>query len=257
MGDIQIISDNDALPESVDRSVASIGVFDGVHKGHQKLLDLVKSKSISDAIPSVVITFDQHPTEVTSPENAPKVLTPLSKKILLLEELGIDYVYVLAFNESRASTPAVKFIKEIFVESVRAKAIFVGEDFRFGYKRSGNVDLLKSEGQALGISVNGVGLFNSGSSIEEAISSTAIRKHLKDGELVLANEKLGRPYSISGKVVSGDQRGRAIGFPTANIKLDEKIALPADGVYATTYLGKDGTSKIAAVNIGKDRKSVV
>ena len=251
MGDIQIISDNDALPESVDRSVASIGVFDGVHKGHQKLLDLVKSKSISDAIPSVVITFDQHPTEVTSPENAPKVLTPLSKKILLLEELGIEYVYVLAFNESRASTPAVKFIKEIFVESVRAKAIFVGEDFRFGYKRSGNVDLLKSEGQALGISVNGVGLFNSGSSIEEAISSTAIRKHLKDGELVLANEKLGRPYSISGKVVSGDQRGRAIGFPTANIKLDEKIALPADGVYATTYLGKDGTSKIAAVNIGK------
>lgn len=251
MGDIQIISDNSALPESVDRTVASIGVFDGVHKGHQKLLDLVKSKSISDAIPSVVITFDQHPTEVTSPENAPKILTPISKKILLLEELGIDYVYVLAFNESRASTPAVKFIKEIFAESVRAKAIFVGEDFRFGYKRSGNVNLLKSEGQTLGISVNGVGLFNSDSSSEEPISSTAIRKHLKDGDLALANEKLGRPYSISGKIVSGDQRGRAIGFPTANFELDEKVALPADGVYAATYLSNDGAKEIAAVNIGK------
>mgnify|MGYP001379330344 FL=1 len=251
MGSIQIISDNEALPESVDQTVASIGVFDGVHKGHQKLLGLVKSKSISDAIPSVVITFDQHPTEVTSPENAPKVLTPLDKKILLLDKLGIDYVYVLAFNESRALTPAVEFIKEIFVEAIRAKAIYVGEDFKFGYKRFGNVDLLKSEGQALGIAVNGVGLFNSESSNEEPISSTAIRKHLKDGELTLANEKLGRPYSMSGKVVSGDQRGRTIGFPTANIELDKKIALPSDGVYAATYLGKDGVKEVAAVNIGK------
>ncbi len=251
MGTIQIISDNEVLPESVDRTVASIGVFDGVHKGHQKLLDLVKNKSMSEAIPSVVITFDQHPTEVTSPENAPKVLTPLSKKILLLDELGIDYVYVLAFDESRASTPAVEFIREIFVEAIRAKAIFVGEDFKFGYKRSGNVDLLKSEGQALGISVNGVGLFNSEPFTEEPISSTAIRKHLKDGELSLANEKLGRPYSMSGKVVPGDQRGRTIGFPTANIEFDEKMALPSDGVYAATYLGKGGFRKIAAVNIGK------
>tara|TARA_B100000902_G_scaffold394799_1_gene451913 strand:+ start:713 stop:1660 length:948 start_codon:yes stop_codon:yes gene_type:complete len=251
MGTIQIISDNEVLPESVDRTVASIGVFDGVHKGHQKLLDLVKNKSMSEAIPSVVITFDQHPTEVTSPENAPKVLTPLSKKILLLDELGIDYVYVLAFDESRASTPAVEFIREIFVEAIRAKAIFVGEDFKFGYKRSGNVDLLKSEGQALGISVNGVGLFNSEPFTEEPISSTAIRKHLKDGELSLANEKLGRPYSMSGKVVPGDQRGRTIGFPTANIEFDEKMALPSDGVYAATYLGKGGVRKIAAVNIGK------
>ena len=251
MGTIQIISDNEVLPESVDRTVASIGVFDGVHKGHQKLLDLVKNKSMSEAIPSVVITFDQHPTEVTSPENAPKVLTPLSKKILLLDELGIDYVYVLAFDESRASTPAVEFIREIFVEAIRAKAIFVGEDFKFGYKRSGNVDLLKSEGQALGISVNGVGLFNSEPFTEEPISSTAIRKHLKDGELSLANEKLGRPYSMSGKVVPGDQRGRTIGFPTANIEFDEKMALPSDGVYAATYLGKGGVRKVAAVNIGK------
>ena len=251
MGTIQIISDNEVLPESVDRTVASIGVFDGVHKGHQKLLDLVKNKSMSEAIPSVVITFDQHPTEVTSPENAPKVLTPLSKKILLLDELGIDYVYVLAFDESRASTPAVEFIREIFVEAIRAKAIFVGEDFKFGYKRSGNVDLLKSEGQTLGISVNGVGLFNSEPFTEEPISSTAIRKHLKDGELSLANEKLGRPYSMSGKVVPGDQRGRTIGFPTANIEFDEKMALPSDGVYAATYLGKGGVRKIAAVNIGK------
>ena len=108
-------------------------------------------------------------------------------------------MYVLAFNESRASTPAVKFIKEIFAESVRAKAIFVGEDFRFGYKRSGNVNLLKSEGQTLGISVNGVGLFNSDSSSEEPISSTAIRKHLKDGDLALANEKLGRPIPYRGR----------------------------------------------------------
>ena len=251
MGAIQIINDNEVLPESVDRTVASIGVFDGVHKGHQKLLDLVKSKSISEAIPSVVITFDQHPTEVTSPENAPKILTPLSKKILLLDELGIDYVYVLSFNKSRASTPALEFIQEIFVETIRAKAIFVGEDFKFGYKRTGNVDLLKSEGHSLGISVNGVGLFNSELSIEEPISSTAIRKHLNDGELALANEKLGRQYSISGKVVSGDQRGRTIGFPTANIELDEKIALPSDGVYAATYLGKSGAKEIAAVNIGK------
>ena len=251
MGDIQIISEKEVLPESVDQTVASIGVFDGVHKGHQKLLGLVKNRSVSESIPSVVVTFDQHPTRITSPENAPKVLTPLDKKIQLLDELEIDYVYVLAFNERRASTPAVEFIKEIFVKAIRAKAIFVGEDFKFGNKRSGSVDLLKSEGEALGISVHGVGLFNFDLSNEEPISSTAIRKHLKDGELALANQKLGRPYSISGKVVSGDQRGRTIGFSTANIDVDERIAIPSDGVYAARYTGKGGTKEIAAVNIGK------
>ena len=251
MSHIQIINDSHSLPSRAERTVSSIGVFDGVHRGHQRLLDLVKDEAKSQSIPSVVVTFDKHPTQITSPKNAPKILTPLNRKIQLLEELGIDYVYVLAFNEHRASTPAAQFIREIFFEAIRAESIYVGEDFQFGHKRLGNVDLLESEGKSLGIAVNGVGLFTSGYPSKGIISSTVIRKHLQDGELALANEKLGRRYEIAGRVVSGDKRGRTIGFPTANISVDTEIAVPADGVYAAWYLLKDGTRKLAAVNIGK------
>lgn len=251
MSHIQIINDSYPLPLTVEQTVSSIGVFDGVHRGHQRLLDLVKDEARSHSIPSVVVTFDKHPTQITSPQNAPRILTPLNRKIQLLEELEIDYVYVLAFNEHRASTPAVQFIREIFSEAIRASSIYVGEDFQFGHKRLGNVNLLKSEGKSLGITVNGVGLYTSDYSNEEVISSTVIRKHLQDGELALANKKLGRPHQISGKVISGDKRGRTIGFPTANISVDAEIAVPADGVYAAWYLLQDGNRKLAAVNIGK------
>ena len=251
MGSIQIVDDGQSLPSSVEGTVASIGVFDGVHRGHQKLLGLVTNEAKSKSIPSVVITFDQHPTQITSPENAPKILTPLGKKIQLLEELGIDYVYVLSFNKERASTPATQFIQEIFVDAVRAKSIYIGEDFQFGYKRSGNVELLESEGKSLDINVNGIKLFKSDSIDQGQVSSTVIRKHLELGEIELANEKLGRSYECTGIVVSGDKRGREIGFPTANININESIATPADGVYAAWYHFADGEKKPSAVNIGK------
>ncbi len=251
MTGIKIIKDGEGLPESLSGTVATIGVFDGVHLGHQQLIALVVGKAKSLGLHSALVTFDKHPTRVTSPENAPKTLTKLDRKLELFQENGIDYVYLVEFDQRRSETKAVEFFEQVFVTGVNAKFLYVGEDFQFGHRKQGDVTLLKEEGKKNGISVLGIPLIQDHVNDDAPISSTAIRKSIENGEILLANKKLGRMFELQGKVVEGDGRGRSIGFPTANLAVPEQLIVPRDGVYAAWYEKEDGSKVKAAVNIGR------
>ena len=248
---IELINDGSSISENVSGTAATIGVYDGVHLGHCQLLSDLRRKAKEEGLSTVVVTFDQHPTKVTSPENAPKLLTSFDKKIELFESQGIDYVYVVQFDKERSMTPAADFFRTVFVEGVKAKIIMVGEDFQFGHKRAGNVAFLKDQGGKLGIEAIGLELVESSSTADAVISSTAIRGLISIGQVRSAADMLGRNFQIQGTVVKGDQRGQQIGFPTANIFVSEEMLLPGDGVYACWYEREDGSRHMAAVNIGR------
>ena len=247
---IQIINDQSSIPGNAQGTAATIGVYDGVHLGHCQLLSQLRQKSKEQGLSTAVITFDQHPTRVTSPENAPKLLTSFSQKMELFESQGIDYAYIIKFDKRRSMTPAAEFFHSVFVEGVKAKAIIVGEDFQFGHNRKGDVAFLKQEGAKEDIEVQGLHLFRHSSSPDIVVSSTAIRMKLADGDMQMATEMLGRRFELEGTVVEGDKRGRQIGFPTANLSIPEEMLLPRDGVYACWYYRPDGSRYMAAVNIG-------
>jgi riboflavin kinase/FMN adenylyltransferase len=251
MTGIKIIKDGEGLPESLSGTVATIGVFDGVHLGHQQLIALVVEKAKSLGLHSALVTFDQHPTRVTSPENAPKTLTELERKLELFQENGIDYVYLIEFDQRRSETKAVEFFEQVFVAGVNAKFLYVGEDFQFGYRKQGDVALLKEEGKKNDISVSGIPLIQDHVNDDGPISSTAIRKNIENGEILLANKKLGRMFELQGKVVAGDGRGKSIGFPTANLAVSGQLMVPREGVYAAWCEKEDGSRAKAAVNIGR------
>lgn len=248
---IQLINDQSSVPDHVQGTAATIGVYDGVHRGHCQLLSTLRDKAEEQGLATAVITFDQHPAKITSPKNAPKLLTSLSQKIELFESQGIDYVYIIKFDKKRSMTPADEFFRSVFVEGVKAKAIIVGEDFQFGHNRTGDVAFLKREGAKEGIEALGLQLFRHSTAPDVVVSSTAIRLALGEGDVRMAAEMLGRQYKIEGTVVKGDQRGRQIGFPTANLSIGEEILLPRDGVYACWYKRPDGARHMAAVNIGR------
>ena len=261
---IQLINDRSGIPDNIQGTVATIGVYDGVHLGHCQLLSQLREKSKEQGLATAVITFDQHPTRVTSPENAPKLLTSFSQKMELFESQGIDYAYIIKFDKGRSMTPAAEFFQSVFVEGVKAKAIIVGEDFQFGHNREGDVAFLKREGAKEDIEVQGLHLFRHSFSPDIVVSSTAIRAKLADGDMQMATEMLGRRFELEGTVVEGDKRGRQIGFPTANLSIPEEMLLPRDGVYACWYYRPDGSRHMAAVNIGlrptfqtNDSKSVL
>jgi riboflavin kinase/FMN adenylyltransferase len=246
-----VIPDGSMLPEAVPGTVSSIGVYDGVHLGHRALLSQVRTLAEEQGLASAVVTFDRHPALITRPENAPNLLTTVDQKLELLEEVGIDYVYLIEFHDERSQTSALDFFDEVFAAGVRAKAIVVGEDFHFGRNREGNVELLHTEGEKLGINVMGVDLVRVSADALEPISSTAIRRKLAGGDVTAANAMLGRRFELRGTVVVGDQRGRTIGFPTANIPVSKQMAWPADAVYAGWYIRSDGSRHMAAINIGR------
>lgn len=247
---IQIINDQSSIPDNAKGTAATIGVYDGVHLGHCQLLSQLREKSKERGLATAVITFDQHPTRVTSPQNAPKLLTSFSQKMELFESQGIDYAYIIKFDKRRSMTPAAEFFQSVFVEGVKAKAIIVGEDFQFGHNREGDVTFLKREGAKEDIEVQGLHLFRHSFSPDIVVSSTAIRMKLADGDIQMATEMLGRRFELEGTVVEGDKRGRQIGFPTANLSIPEEMLLPRDGVYACWYSRPDGSRHMAAVNIG-------
>ncbi len=229
----------------------SIGVYDGVHLGHQALLRNLRERADREGLATAVVTFDKHPALVTRPENAPKLLTTLDQKLELLDEVGIDFVYLVEFTAERAETSASEFFRQVFVDGIRAKAIVVGEDFHFGKNREGNIELLHREGDRYGIDVTGVELVKIQADAPEPISSTAIRRKLAGGDMRAANAMLGRRFEIRGPVIEGDKRGRLIGFPTANGPVPKAMAWPADAVYAGWYLRPDGERHMAAINIGR------
>ena len=185
------------------------------------------------------------------PESAPRLLTSLDQKLELIEAQGIDYTYVIRFDEERASTPAEEFVAQVFVEALHVKAIVVGEDFHFGKGRSGNVDELRRIGSEWDFEVHALELIRHSDDAREPVSSTNIRRALAGGDVSRAAAMLGRPYEVRGTVVMGDQRGRTIGFPTANIPVPKVMAWPADAVYAGWCIRGDGSRHPCAINIGR------
>jgi riboflavin kinase/FMN adenylyltransferase len=187
---------------------------------------------------------------VVRPESAPKLLTDLEQKLELLATTGMDYALVVRFDEVRATESAEEFAREILVDGLAARAVVVGCDFHFGHRRRGNVGLLRQMGSELGFDVLGIGLVGVGASAEP-VSSTRIRRLLEAGEVAAAANLLGRPHEVRGAVGSGAQRGRALGYPTANVIVPGEILLPADGIYAGWYRRHGGSRHPAAISLGR------
>lgn len=246
---MEVITDLTGRVWPNERTVVTIGAYDGLHRGHLSVIGQVVDLARQKGCRSAVVTFDRHPASVVRPESAPRLLTDLTKRLELLELTGIDAVVVLSFDSAAASEAADDFVRRVFVNALATSAVVVGEDFHFGRQRQGNVAMLTDMGADHDFSVLPVQLRTlDGDSV---ISSTAIRHAIADGRLDDAAEMLGRPVEIAGEVIGGDQRGRTIGFPTANVDVGDGFLVPADGVYAAVCRRRDGTEYDCAVNIGR------
>lgn len=239
------------------RSVVTIGAYDGVHLGHRAVIAQVRTRAAALGARSVVITFDRHPASVVRPESAPKLLTDAQQKLELLASTGVDATLVVPFNADQAGEAPVDFVQRVLVDALAVCGVIVGEDFHFGYKRGGNVQLLRDMAGTRDFEVLPLGLVARADGVDEPVSSTAIRRALAGGDVQRAAQMLGRNHELRGVVKPGDQRGRTIGFPTANVEVDASLCLPADGVYAarvtieSSIEGTAGTTYDAAVNLGR------
>jgi len=231
--------------------VATIGNFDGVHLGHKAVIEQVKTKAIELQLASVVITFEPQPQEYFRPQSIPARLTRLREKLLALNALQVDRVLCLRFNSQLAALTADEFVQRILVDGLGVKYLVVGDDFKFGKGRQGDFDYLASIGPGHGFQVTDTASFVFEG---DRVSSTRIRLALERGELQLARQMIGRPYSMCGRVAHGDKRGRSIGFPTANIYLHRQSS-PLYGVYSVQFHSSDvrlGKSPICGVaNVGQ------
>ncbi len=217
------------VPANWGRSVVTIGVFDGVHRGHRQIVAAATSIAASRGLPVVVVTFDPHPDEVVRPGSHPPLLCTPRYRAELLGRLGADAVCVLPFTREFSQLPAEEFVRAVLVDGLHAAAVVVGENFRFGHRAAGTVALLRELGEKYEFSAEGVPLLTDHG---VTISSSWIRDLLAAGEVAAAARDLGRPHRVEGVVVRGHMRGRAMGFPTANAEPPPFTALPADGVYA-------------------------
>ena len=227
-------------------SVVTVGMFDGVHRGHRMLFDRVFEEAKRLQARSAVVTFDPHPLEVLAPDKAPCILTTLEQRLALFEEAGFDVALVLPFNRELAALTPIEFAREALVEELHVCKVLVGEDFRFGHDRAGNVATLADIGHAEGFECEAVGLLEGD---EGKISSSDVRLLLREGHVEAAASLLGRGYRLAGEVMHGDERGRALGFPTANLKPHPRACLPGLGVYAGWWCW-DGKRLPAAINVG-------
>lgn len=230
------------LPKDDRKAVVTIGTFDGVHRGHWEVLSEIRRRAEAVGGRSVLVTFHPHPLMIVRPEAAPPMLTTSVEKKEILAESGLDYAVFLTFTATLAAYSPRRFVEEILVDRVNVGELVVGYDHHFGKGREGNVDMLKDLGQELGFAVDVVGPVGSQG---EAISSTKIRHALLEGDVETAREGLGRPYSLRGLVVRGDQRGRTLGFPTANLEVrggggGGKL-IPLPGIYAVRGTVRSGT----------------
>jgi riboflavin kinase/FMN adenylyltransferase len=227
----------DARPAESKPTVVTIGVFDGVHRGHAMLFDYVVQQAVAiDARPAIV-TFDPHPMEVIAPERAPCVLTTIDQRLALFEAHGFDLTLVLRFDHELASLKPEQFVRRMLVEELGVRKVIFGEDFRFGHNRAGDASTLSELGRTLGFEAEAIGLL--GTSDGGRISSTEIRRLIGEGDVEGAAELLGRRYRLAGEVVRGDERGRKLGFPTANLAPHPRACLTGNGVYAGWWVQQD------------------
>ena len=234
------------LPDPQCACVATIGNFDGVHLGHQAVLSQLAMKADMLGLPAVVITFEPQPYEYFVPDKAPARLSRLREKVEALRAYSIQKLCVLRFDKKLANMPAAEFVQRLLIDGLQVSYLVVGDDFRFGKNRQGDFALLQQAGRQHGFQVVNMHTF----AIDHMrVSSTRIRKALRDGDLGMAEKLLGRPYRMSGRVAHGDKRGRQMGFPTANIHLHRQT-VPLSGVYAVQLFGIEGEPINGVANIG-------
>ena len=232
-------------PGGESRAVA-IGVFDGVHRGHQAVLAAMVDASAGAGVVPAVLTFDPHPLSVVEPQRAPRLLTTIGQRVGLLGDLGVEVVAVAPFDDRVRLLAPEAFATELLVNGLGAVSVTVGSDFRFGNDRAGDAGTLEGLGESLGFGVSVVSLVGD----DGPVSSSRIRRLVADGEVAAAADALGRPHEVVGPVVPGDGRGRGIGVPTANLDLPPMLVVPGRGVYAVRA-STDGVEWIPAVaNIG-------
>lgn len=240
------------VPAGWGSCVVTIGVFDGVHRGHQRIVARAAEIGAELSLPVVVITFDPHPDEVVRPGSHPPFLVTPRRRAELLAGLGVDAVCVLPFTYEFSQLGPDEFVRAVLVDRLHAAAVVVGENFRFGHRAAGDVALLGELGEKYEFTCEGVPLLAEGG---DTITSTGIRALLAAGDVAGAARDLGRPHRVEGVVVRGHQRGRALGFPTANLEMLPHTAIPADGVYAgrLASLDPDGSEVErwpAAISVG-------
>jgi riboflavin kinase / FMN adenylyltransferase len=231
----------DEIPTDWGRCVLTIGVFDGVHRGHAELIAHAVKSGRARGVPTVLMTFDPHPMEVVFPGSHPAQLTTLTRRAELAEELGVDVFLVVPFTPDFMKLTPERYVHELLVERLHVVEVVVGENFTFGKKAAGNVDFLRAAGEKFGFAVEGMSLVSESLIAEHhhaetvTFSSTYIRSCVDAGDVVAATEALGRPHRVEGVVVRGDGRGKVLGFPTANVAPPMYSAIPADGVYAAWF----------------------
>jgi riboflavin kinase/FMN adenylyltransferase len=230
---MEIIFGIDRLRRSFVNPVVTLGNFDGVHLGHQKIFEKVKEEASKVHGEAVVITFEPHPLKVLSPQHCPPLITPFRKKMMLIEKSGIKTVLCIEFSLAFSRILPFEFFKNILVEKVKAKKIIVGYDYRFGKKRKGDVEVLKKVGKLFNVEVEVVEALKIDHTI---VSSSRIRELIKNGQVEVASKLLGRDYLMMGKVIGGSKRGHALlGFPTANLEISDEL-YPQKGVYAVDVI---------------------
>ncbi|MBF6464155.1 bifunctional riboflavin kinase/FAD synthetase [Nocardia beijingensis] len=247
----------DEVPADWGRCVLTIGVFDGVHRGHAQLISRAVKSAAARGVPAVLMTFDPHPMEVVRPGSHPAQLTTLTRRAELAEELGVDVFCVMPFTHEFMKLTPASYVHDLLVERLHVVEVVVGDNFTFGKKATGTVETMRELGKRFGFEVDGVTLLG-----EHAVtfSSTYIRSCVDAGDMAAAAEALGRPHRVEGVVVHGDGRGKQLGFPTANVAPPMHAAIPADGVYAGwfTVLGPGptigtvtpGERAMAAISVG-------
>jgi len=242
---MKIINDVQKINSTFENVVLTVGSFDGVHKGHQTILQQVVDTARECKGTPAVLTMEPHPREFFAPDNAPNLLTSLEKKAALLEEFGVEVLFILPFDDTTANMIAEDFIQHILYEKCQASHVIVGHDCRFGQGAKGDFDLLQAWGKKLKIEVDEISQVVVES---ERVSSTLVRERVLQGDLETVKKLLGRRYSVTGTVSTGRGIGEQLGFPTANVQPDHS-AIPAQGVYfAETIV--DGVAMPSAVNIG-------
>ena len=242
---MEVIHGTGSLPLEGESSI-TIGFFDGVHRGHQSVIRRAVAEAEKEAIRTAAITFDRHPLETLSPGKTPKLLTTLRRKAALIEELGVDFLFVLEFTEEVSRWPAEEFVDRVLVRGLHARHVAVGANFTFGHRAGGNLGVLGEIGAARGFSAEGVSLVKVDG---RPVSSTSIREALAEGDLAWPERAMGRRYVVEGQVVRGAGRGADLGWPTANLQTPAGILLPGRGVYAGRAL-VEGRPWAAAINVG-------
>ena len=256
---VHIWNDPTEVPDDFGPSVVTIGNFDGVHRGHQQVLSqLIRTARLNKAR-SVAVTFDPHPSQVHRPESAPELIMGLQDKLQALGELGLDAVLVMKYSLELASLSPEEFVGTVLVDALHVSHVVIGHDTRFGRGNSGDLNTMRELGEKFGFEVLVISEFGSegfplhdDGGTDRRCSSTWVREALMAGDVATAAAVLGRPHQMRGEVVHGAARGRALGFPTANLSSEASGLIPADGIYAGWLVDQAGTRWPAAISVGSN-----